>query len=274
MTTIIHHDKSQTPVPVNDRSFNYGDGCFTTILSQNNTIQLIDRHIDRLQKATSILGFEPVDWQQLKNTLQTMATDYPSVIKVLISRGAGGRGYSPANLEPFIYITVADYPKYYDRLRKEGLRLGISSIQLGSNPLLAGIKHCNRLEQVLIKKSMENQAFEEVVVCDLAGCVVECSASNLFWQIKGQWYTPKLDLCGVDGVMKHYIIDHLPGFSATKQVKNTVDALIEADSLFICNSLMGMVPVRRLTIADNDYHFDTQALSKMGDSLQEMLNAH
>ncbi|MCJ8273885.1 MAG: aminotransferase class IV, partial [Psychrosphaera sp.] len=144
MTIIIHHDKSQTPVPVNDRCFNYGDGFFTTILSQNNRLLLLDLHLKRLKRAANTLLFEPIDWQKLEQSLQSVTTEQPSVVKVLVSRGAGGRGYSTQNLSPFIYITVAEYPAFYPDWRENGISLGVSSVSLGLNPLLAGIKHCNR----------------------------------------------------------------------------------------------------------------------------------
>ncbi|NQZ09769.1 MAG: aminodeoxychorismate lyase [Algicola sp.] len=266
-TTIIYHDKSPTPVPINDRCFNYGDGFFTTILSQNNQILLLDLHLNRLKRAANRLLFEPIDWQQLEKSLQPITTEQPSVVKVLVSRGAGGRGYNSQNLSPFIYITVAEYPAFFPNWRENGISLGVSSVALGLNPLLAGIKHCNRLEQVLIKNAMQSntdktcasqeQTFDDVVVCDLNGCVVECSASNIFWRsAKGEWYTPLNDVAGVDGVMKQFIMDNLPELSHTKQVKASLDELFAADSLFICNSLMGIVPVHSLTHNEQSYRFD------------------
>jgi 4-amino-4-deoxychorismate lyase len=269
-TTIIHHDKSTTLVPISDRCFNYGDGFFTTILSQNNQLFLLDLHISRLKRAANTLLFEPIDWQQLEQSLQSVTTKQPSVVKVLVSRGAGGRGYSTQNLTPHIYITVADYPAFYPDWRENGISLGVSSVSLGLNPLFAGIKHCNRLEQVMIKNAMrsEQNTFDDVVVCDLKGSVVECSASNIFWQLDKKWYTPLNDVAGVDGVMKQFIMENLTGLSQTKQVKAELCELVKADSLFICNSLMGIVPVHSLTHNQQCYRYDMTTSYDLGVQLQ------
>lgn len=252
MTIIICHDKSSTPVPLNDRSFNYGDGFFTTILTQHKRTILLDYHLKRLKQAAEVLGFGQVDWDKLVQSLRAMVTAQPSVIKVLVSRGAGGRGYSPAGLSPLIYLTAADYPTFYQGWRDNGIQLGISPIQLGLNPLLAGLKHCNRLEQVLIKKALDKQTYQDVMVCDLTGCVVECSASNLFWQTDGQWFTPTIDVAGVDGVMRQFLIDNILGLTSTKKVKQTPAALHQASSVFICNSLMGIVPVHSIDSSEGN----------------------
>ena len=268
---IIHHDKTLTPVPFNDRCFNYGDGFFTTILSQNNRLLLLDLHLKRLKRAAKTLLFEPIDWLQLEESVQSVTTKHPCVVKVLVSRGAGGRGYSTQNLTPNIYITVAEYPSFYPQWRENGIALGVSSVSLGLNPLLAGIKHCNRLEQVLIKNAMQTgqSTFDDVVVCDLKGCVVECSASNIFWQSNKKWYTPLNDVAGVDGVMKQFIMDELAPLAQTKQVKVDLDELFRADSLFICNSLMGIVPVHSLTHNEQCYRYDMTETYELGIELQQ-----
>ncbi len=271
MTTIIHHELSHTPVPINDRCFNYGDGCFTTILSQYKRLLYQSYHLKRLKRAASVLALGHIDWDKLMHTLSDMVTEEASVIKVLISRGAGGRGYSGDNLSPFIYITTAAYPPFYADWRENGIELGISPVKLGLNPLLAGIKHCNRLEQVLIKQAIQKQPSEDAVVCDLNGVVVECSASNVFWRKDQQWYTPTIDTAGVDGVMKQYLIDNLAELKQTDEVKQPIADLFQANSVFICNSLMGIVPVHGLNSEAQSYHYDIGLSGDLSRQLSQQI---
>jgi 4-amino-4-deoxychorismate lyase len=275
MTTIIHQYSSQTPVPVNDRSFNYGDGFFTTILCQHKKLTCLDLHLKRLKHSADILQFGPLSWDKLTCSLidvaQSMPTNERYVVKVLISRGAGGRGYGTSGLSPFIYITQADYPGFYDDWRENGIDVGVSEIQLGLNPLLGGIKHNNRLEQVMIKNALEDLPFDDVVVCDLNANVVECSASNLFWQSHDQWYTPIIDMAGVEGITKHYLIDKMTALAQTNQVKRTITSLYQAQGLFICNCLMGIVPVRSITTpTGSKIDFSIGVTHQLSDDLQRM----
>jgi 4-amino-4-deoxychorismate lyase len=275
MTTIIHLSASSIVVPSSDRSFNYGDGCFTTILCRNWQLYTLDAHIGRLQRATRRLAFAPVDWTQLRHQLIALAKTHSdhsqAVVKVLISRGSGGRGYTPDDLQPTIYISQASYPLMYDDWRRSGITLGLSPVKLGLNPLLAGIKHCNRLEQVLIKQALQNQPWQDAVVCDLNDTMVGCTASNLFWQTDGQWFTPLIDTAGVDGVMKQTIMAQLAPLQQCHQVKHGIASLLQADSVFICNALMGIIPVRQFDDGWRQQHYDLRISGQLATSQQQLM---
>ena len=174
MTLIVHHDsKDAISIAVTDRCFNYGDGVFTTMACVSGHIQLLDLHISRLQLSAIKLGMVTIDWQSLKQHLVQHAPNERCVIKVLISRGVGGRGYASDNVQPVVHILHSPYPDHYDEWRSRGIGLGVSEVKLGLNPQLAGIKHCNRLEQVMIKNAMAEKPWQDEVVIDLTGAVVD-----------------------------------------------------------------------------------------------------
>ena len=174
----------QESLAVSDRATQFGDGCFTTARVIDGKVSLLSAHIQRLQDACQRLMISCDFWPQLEQEMKTLAAEQQNgVLKVVISRGSGGRGYSTLNSGPATRIlSVTAYPAHYDRLRNEGMTLALSPVRLGRNPHLAGIKHLNRLEQVLIRSHLEQTNADEALVLDSEGWVTECCAANLFWR--------------------------------------------------------------------------------------------
>jgi 4-amino-4-deoxychorismate lyase len=136
------------------------------------------------------------------------------------------------------------YPQHYPQWQTDGIKLGISRIKLGHNPLLAGHKHNNRLEQVLVKNDLDAQQVDDGVVLDINEHIVETSSANIFWRKGSTLYTPILDKAGVAGIIRRLIIqDAEPlGFKALLGRFDLVD-LHDADEVFVSNALLGVAPV-------------------------------
>ncbi|MDU7188227.1 MAG: aminodeoxychorismate lyase, partial [Klebsiella sp.] len=148
---LINGAESET-LAVNDRSVQFGDGCFTTARIVRGRVQLLSAHLARLQKACEQLFIPYDDWALLAQEMAHLAQPHQDgVLKVIITRGAGGRGYSAAGcVNPVRILSVSPWPEHYLRWREEGISVTLSPVRLGRNPSLAGLKHLNRLEQVLI----------------------------------------------------------------------------------------------------------------------------
>ena len=174
----------QDTLPASDRATQFGDGCFTTARILDGGVCLLGAHILRLQKACEALLIPFSQWDILESEMRRLASDKASgVLKVIISRGSGGRGYSgSACLHPTRILSVSDYPSHYAHWREEGVALALSPVRLGRNPMLAGIKHLNRLEQVLIRTHLEQTEAGEALVLDSEGYITECCAANLLWR--------------------------------------------------------------------------------------------
>ena len=142
-------------------------------------------------------------------------------------------------------LSVTVYPAHYDRLRNEGMTLALSPVRLGRNPHLAGIKHLNRLEQVLIRSHLEQTNADEALVLDSEGWVTECCAANLFWRKGNVVYTPRLDQAGVNGIMRQFCIRLLAQSSyQLVEVQASLEEALQADEMVICNALMPVMSVR------------------------------
>lgn len=248
-----------------DRGLQYGDGCFTTSHVINQNVLYFDFHIARLHDDSERLHFPHVDWIHLSELIAKEAfsmmrlaaqTDlaHDAVLKIILTRSIGERGYSPVDCDHITRIlSLTPYPKQYVALQKTGVHMGISHIRLANNPLLAGIKHLNRLEQILIKRELSQTPFDDAIVLDQYGKIIEASASNIFWRKKDKIYTPDVSKAGINGLMRQRVIDLLnrTGFCHVEVVRETVDTLQNADEIFLSNALMPIIPVKKITLTDN-----------------------
>lgn len=238
-------------VSVGDRSFQYGDGCFTTMLVNSRRIEHWPYHQQRLEQSLKALSIPYPNWTQVESWLDDAlleSKETHSGIKIHISRGNGGRGYSSQGLNsPTVTISTFAYPSHYRQWQEQGIQLGLCEQRLGLNPMLAGFKHNNRLEQILLKQELEKQGLVDGVVLDLNDHVIETTVANLFWFKQGVLYTPDLQQAGVAGVMRRYVIEQAKAMGTTVQVScYKLSDLMSADSVFITNSLLGIAPVNAI----------------------------
>lgn len=234
---------SSTSLSILDRGLNYGDGVFTTAKIFNGKIDLIDQHIERLKESCERLYIQCPDLYLLKDKLLKLAQGYDlAVIKVLISAGSGGRGYSRKGASfPNIVITIHEYPTHYLQWPDTGISIGHSHLTLGLSPQLSGLKHLNRLEQVMLRHELEQTSYDDLLVLNMEKHIIETTCANIFWMKEKQLYTPDLCLSGVSGLMRAQVLNLFP---QTQIVKGVLDDFIQADAAFICNSVMGIVPIK------------------------------
>lgn len=246
---ILVNGQPSDSVPLNDRSFQYGDGCFTTMRSHSGVIQHWPLHIERMQACLDVLGIKGPDWLQVEQWLnQVMLPDGVAGLKLHISRGSGGRGYSPCGVEgPRVTVSAFAFPPHYANWREQGVELAVCRQSLGLQPLLAGHKHNNRLEQILLKAEADKLGVPDALVLDMRGYLVETTMANLFWVRNGELYTPDLTQCGVAGVMRRLVIQQAAKQDIVLHCGDyRVEQLAEADEVFITNSLLGVAPVCRI----------------------------
>ncbi len=253
----------QQHIEIADRAFQYGDGCFTTMAFRNGHLEFFDAHIERLKWACKTLYIDFDKWSELERCMvNSLKSTADCVVKVIITRGEGGRGYSPVGAaQPSFIITQHTIPSHYSLWQTDGIKLTISPITLACQPLLAGIKHLNRLEQVLVKQALAQTSYDDAIVCDTQQKIIETSVGNLFWYKDNVWYTADLSGSGVEGVMRNHVLAVMQekGLEC-RVVKQDVSVLFSAQELFVCNSLMVLVPIVSVLNPINqqrkDYLFD------------------
>lgn len=237
----------QATLPASDRAIQFGDGCFTTARIREGQVEWLDDHLQRLALNCKALMLPFFEWDRLKQEMASQASGHSDgVLKVILTRGSGGRGYSAANCTtPARILTVSPYPAHYSQWRQDGIMLSLSPIRLGRNPSLAGLKHLNRLEQVLIRTHLEQTDADEALVLDSEEWVTECCAANLFWRAGDTVFTPTLSHAGVNGIMRQHCLRLLAQSRFRVVEVNAREAAVrQADEVVICNALMPVVPVR------------------------------
>lgn len=261
--------KRADSITLTDRSFQYGDGCFTTMLTRNGQIQHWQKHIDRMNACLDVLLIPRPDWKQVEKWLDQAVRSEPLAgVKIHISRGAGGRGYSPTQVtSPNVTISAFIYPPHYEQWSVDGVNLGVCQTRLGLNPMLAGHKHNNRLEQIMVKAELDDLQLPDGVVLDINGNVIETSMANLFWVKGGVVYTPALTHAGVSGVMRRVVLEVLEKM----QIRSTVghfelDSVLAADEVFISNSILGVAPIRQISSANFEIGTITKRIQETIDS--------
>lgn len=233
-------------LPVNDRGLLYGDGVWETIAIRNYLPQLLDWHMERLLQGLQALAIALPDMEQLMQEIHSACVCKENgVMKLIITRGSGQRGYNPNGLvNTTRIIQVNDYPVFAEDYTQQGIRLALCEIALAHQPRLAGFKHLNRLEQVLARAEF-GADFQEGLVRDYHGHVIEGTMSNLFMVMPdGSVHTPGLHACGIAGVMRRFILATLEEWGITCQIRRIrLEEVRAAEALFMTNSLIGLWPV-------------------------------
>ena len=233
-------------VDASDRGLLYGDGLFETMAVRTGRVSSWSRHMARLLAGCERLGIPAVDTVQLAHEVDSLLAGLGlGVLKVIVTRGSGGRGYRvPAKVAPRRILQLHPWPDFPPAAREAGVAVRLCTTRLCHNPLLAGIKHLNRLEQVLARREWDDPQIGEGLLLDVDGRLVEGTMSNLFL-VRGQsLLTPDLRRCGVAGIMRSIILEQAELQSLTAEIRalDTADLLV-ADEVFLCNSLIGIWPV-------------------------------
>lgn len=233
-------------MPVLDRGLQYGDGVFTTVAIKAGAPLLWERHLQRLQHDAARLGIAPIAPEFLRDDVARSCRGVArATLKIIVTRGAGSRGYRPP-ADGSVRRIVTLWPRAPQAAHAhDGVAVRLCRARLSRNPMLAGIKHLNRLEQVLARAEWGDD-YTEGLMQDTAGMIIEGTMTNVFLAREGQLLTPDLGQCGVAGVMRAEVLERARAATIPSRVSEIPLAAIEAaDEIFLTNSLIGIWPVRR-----------------------------
>jgi len=237
-----------TSIPVLDRGLQYGDGVFETIAIMDGRPLCLDAHLHRLGAGCRALGLPaPAAGVLTTEVLQVATGQSRAVLKIIVTRGGGGRGYQPPrDPVPTRIVSLHSWPAYPAEFRSTGIDALFCRSTLALQPALAGIKHLNRLEQVLARSEISATDCVEGFVSDTTGAIVEGSMSNVFLRRDNLLLTPDLKDCGVAGVVRAEILQRAGTLGLNARVQRVVRTDVPAaDEVFFCNSIIGIWPVRR-----------------------------
>jgi 4-amino-4-deoxychorismate lyase len=251
---------AQPEVSAADRGLQYGDGLFETMAVRQGRIVLLERHLARLARGCERLGIAAVPAAELLRDLQRAAGEPEvGVIKLIVTRGMQARGYRPdPKVLPTRIVTAYPDPGYPEAWAHEGVQLRVCALRLSEQPRLAGLKHLNRLEQVLARQEWSEREPQEGLLLDAAHRVIGGTMSNVFACIDGQLVTPSLERCGVAGVMREAVLRIAASRGVPCQQRDLpLTELLRAREIFLTNALIGLWPVSGL----GDHRYRPGALS-------------
>jgi 4-amino-4-deoxychorismate lyase len=244
-------------VPTHSRGLAYGDGLFETMRVCGGQIAWWDSHWSRLASGAGRLGIPLPDQVLVRRESDALFDDAgDGVLKLLLCRGGEARGYAPIRGAPPLWaLSRHALPAPI----RHGLRLHWCDTRASIQPALAGLKHCNRLEQVLARDECMRARADEGLMCDLEGHVAGATSANVFALIDGRWHTPPVDRCGVAGICRSHLLPLL----GAGEMRLRPEDIEHAEAVFLCNAVRGILPVEELgsrTWRDHSASRDCQRL--------------
>lgn len=256
--------QSTGSIDILDRGLHYGDGLFETLAVIDQQPLCLDKHLQRLLSGCARLKIDFDDVDILNSEVSSLCENINNniervVLKIIITSGTSGRGYKRGNtsVKPTRLLAIHPWPVYPDNYSAVGIQAHLCSTRLGHTPELAGIKHLNRLEQVLARNEWKNTDIMEGLMLDIDTNVIAGSMSNLFAIYPDKkLLTPDLSLCGIEGIVRRYILDHCSEFGYKSEIcKLSLEEIYSASEVFFCNSIAGIMPVKQL--AEHKYFSQT-----------------
>jgi len=231
-----------------ERGLHYGDGLFETIACVGGRPRFLALHLERLARGCARLGFEFPDRGELEREILAAAAAPGAIVKVLLTRGpAVARGYASSGAEQPTRVTLRYRWDEEPRSRLAGVSVRTAALRLGENPALAGLKHLNRLEQVLARREWSDGDIAEALMFSASGRLISGVMSNVFLVEGQRLRTPLLDRCGVAGIMRQVVLREAARAGiAVEEAPLDAEDLARAREIFLTSAVIGLRPVRAL----------------------------
>ncbi len=237
-------------ISVFDRGLHFGDGLFETIACLRGRLRFLTLHLERLAAGCSKLGISPPPMEELRHELEVLAQPVErALVKLLVTRGpALVRGYGVTGREKATRITLRyPWPPENGSWGQDGVQVRIATLRLGEQPMLAGLKHSNRLEQVLARAEWSNPDIAESLLFSSSGKLVSGTMTNVFLVQDSRLRTPRVDRCGVAGVMRRVVLREASRAGIDcEECDLSAEDLHRAEEVFLTNARIGIWPVRSL----------------------------
>lgn len=246
---VVVDGRAEDSIEVIDRGLQYGDGLFETLRVRAGQPCQWRRHLERLTAGAGRFGIQPPDPDLLAaETLSLAQTLDEGVLKLILTRGSGGRGYRPPESSaPRRILLTYPLPPDLESSWRAGVRVRYCQTPASVNPALAGVKHLNRLDSVLARREWKDPSITEGLMCDPSGWIVGGTMTNLFLWDGERLLTPPVDRSGIAGTVRALTLD----LAAQMGIDCLTTGLAPADleqacGLFLTNAIAGIWPVREL----------------------------
>ncbi len=245
---ILVNGQANDRVAALDRGLAYGDGVFRSLRSAAGVPRCWRDHYAKLASDCAGLALDCPDETVLREEVDRVAERGAGVVKIIVTRGAGARGYAPPHRQTATRIVMGlPVPTHARAAAEDGINARWCTLRLARQPRLAGIKHLNRLENVLARAEWDDPDIVEGILCDVDGMLVGGVMSNLLWVAQGILHTPEISASGVAGVTRARLLRRAPQLGlGTRIGRFPRAAILAAEEVMICNSILGARHIVRL----------------------------
>ncbi|MBT8129127.1 MAG: aminodeoxychorismate lyase [Gammaproteobacteria bacterium] len=260
-------------LPATDRGLHYGDGIFETIACEDSHPVFVHQHLQRMENAAGKLDIPFPGRHRLQQDIGRLlaGNEGKCVIKVILTRGSGKRGYRYDRGQAATRISMrSSWPHHVTEWQQHGIIVRFCETPVSLNPALAGIKSLNRLENVIASSEL-GTAHDEGFMSDIDGHVIEGTMSNLFAVIEGALVTPDLSRGGIKGIIREQILDIAKNSNIKHEIRDIGrDELLSSGEIFICNSVTGICRVKQL---EQQHYAQARMTATIKTQLQQRIKA-
>jgi 4-amino-4-deoxychorismate lyase len=231
------------PLSALDRGLAYGDGVFRTLRAEQGRVRHWSRHYAKLRCDCERIGIACPSERDLRADVdRALARSADCVVKVIVTRGVGARGYGGFDAgSPTRVVTTSPLPPARAGNDEHGVCARWCTLRLAHQPALAGVKHLNRLENVLARREWRQDEVAEGLLCDVQDQVIGGTMTNVFVLERGRLVTPQLDFCGVEGVQRERLLTIAPALGIDCSIEPLSRArLLAAEQVYLLNSVIGI----------------------------------
>lgn len=243
MVSLVNR-KRKKHISIYNRNVQFGDGVFETCLLQNSRLVFWDYHFSRLIQGAKLLDISPPSSQVWLADIQALINHSRlkhGVIKLILSRGNSKQGYRFDNIKPIRIVSILPLSHI-----KKNNRLGVCQYHYAHQNQLVGIKHCNRLDNILANHQLKSTWLDGVML-DKDGWVISTTKANIYMVVNQEVLTPKLENCGIKGTLRQVVFELCPQLNIPIKESNISLAMLEnADEVFISNSILGIYPITHI----------------------------
>lgn len=247
------------------RALRFGDGLFETIKVTDGRILFLNDHILRMQEGMRTLSMnlpsENLQEFVAHEILKLLKANETDSARVRISLWRSGSGfYLPENNGSEILFTASQLVHKNYFLNKSNLAIGIFTGQQKSPGVLSNLKSLNSQLYVYAAIKGKEMGFDEMLICNTKGNIIESTSSCIFLVIGGSLVTPPLSDGCIAGVMRKNIIRIAlnSGIQVAEQ-SITENDLMDADEIWLTNVIQGI----RTVTTFNEKQYQNVVATKM-----------
>ncbi len=240
----------QARISVFDSGLMQGIGLFETMRAYDGRVFRLERHLDRLTGSARKLGWSVLpDPEELRENIEQVvgASEHEDArVRLTVTTG-NLRPTERETPELTVIATASPGAKYPDECYTKGVTVLVPGYRQGCNDPAAGHKTTSYFSRLAALREAHAHGAFEALWFNYDGKLAEGSISSVFIVQNERLLTPLLDTPVLPGITRATVIELAVEHDIPiREQELTHEDLVEADEVFLTNSLMELIPVVRV----------------------------